>query len=83
MGQSFAEIVRSMRERMMLSQEELAARCAPSVSTVRGLEAGRVGRPRPATVRQLAAVLNLSGADRDRLLAAARGEPSGPPLPAR
>jgi tetratricopeptide (TPR) repeat protein len=62
----FGEIVRAHRLRLSLTQEELAARTGVGVRTVRDIEAGRIGRPRPGTVRLLAEGFALHGVDRDR-----------------
>jgi tetratricopeptide (TPR) repeat protein/transcriptional regulator with XRE-family HTH domain len=78
-ARSLARIVRTLRERVMLSQEELAARSGLSVSTVRGIEAGRIHRPRPASVRLLADVLATSEADREQLLDVTHGLLDGGP----
>ncbi|MGH9211677.1 MAG: ATP-binding protein [Acidimicrobiales bacterium] len=72
---SLARIVRALRERVPLTQEELAHRAGLSVGTVRGLESGRVRRPRSASVRILADALGLTDHHRAVLVAAARGEP--------
>jgi tetratricopeptide (TPR) repeat protein/transcriptional regulator with XRE-family HTH domain len=65
------DLVRAHRRRLSLSQEELATRAALSVRTVRDVELGRIGRPRPDTVRRLADTLRLSDDDRDALFDAA------------
>jgi tetratricopeptide (TPR) repeat protein/transcriptional regulator with XRE-family HTH domain len=65
-----------LRERALLSQEQLAGRAGLSVRTIVGLESGRIGRPRGESVRLLADALDLSGPDRAALIAAARGEPA-------
>ena len=49
-----------------MTQQELADRTGVSVRSIRNLEAGRTGRPRPATVRLLADAFALSGVERDR-----------------
>lgn len=72
----FATTVRAHRQRMGLSQEELAERVGVSVRTVGNIEAGRVTAPRPVTVRLLANVFELTGADRDRFCGTA-GAPAG------
>lgn len=64
--------MRALRERALLSQEELAERSGLSIGAVRSLETGRTSRPRMSSVRQLANALELSGADRTMLVAAAR-----------
>lgn len=66
----FAAQVRDHRLRRGLSQEDLAARSGLSVRTIRHLESGRSGRPRPETTRLLADALGLGDADRERLHAA-------------
>jgi transcriptional regulator with XRE-family HTH domain len=62
----FGAHVRAHRQRLGMTQEELAAGTGVSVSSIRNLEAGRTGRPRAATVRLLADAFELAGADRDR-----------------
>jgi tetratricopeptide (TPR) repeat protein/transcriptional regulator with XRE-family HTH domain len=62
----FGAQVRVHRQRLGMSQEELADRTGVSVRGIRNLEAGRTGRPRPGTVRLLADAFELSGAERDR-----------------
>jgi tetratricopeptide (TPR) repeat protein len=64
-------LVRDHRLRRGMSQEDLAVRTGLSVRTVRYLESGRSGRPRPETVRLLCDALGLEGTDRERVHAAA------------
>ena len=69
----FGGYVRDHRLRRGMSQEDLAARTGLSVRTIRYLESGRAGRPRPETLRLLSVAFALEGADRDRFAAAAFG----------
>jgi tetratricopeptide (TPR) repeat protein/transcriptional regulator with XRE-family HTH domain len=62
----FSTRVRAHRQRLGMSQEELAARTGVSVRGIRNLEAGRTGRPRPGTIRLLADAFELAGPERDR-----------------
>ncbi|MEV4350867.1 helix-turn-helix domain-containing protein, partial [Actinoplanes sp. NPDC049596] len=79
-GSGFAAVLRRHRLRAKLTQEELAARAAIGVRTVRDLERGRASRPQRTTAELLAAALGLAGADRETFLAAARGQsPEEPP----
>ncbi|MEV8506777.1 helix-turn-helix domain-containing protein [Actinoplanes sp. NPDC051475] len=81
-GPGFDAVLRSYRLRAKLTQEELAARAAVGVRTVRDLERGRASRPQRTTAELLAAALGLAGADRLAFLAAARGHSSlSPPAP--
>jgi len=58
--------IRSHRLRRGLSQEDLAERTGLSVRTIRYLESGRAGRPRPETARLLADAFGLEGEERER-----------------
>ncbi|GAA0474683.1 hypothetical protein Ade02nite_75380 [Paractinoplanes deccanensis] len=80
-GSGFDVVLRRHRLRARLTQEELAARAAIGVRTVRDLERGRASRPQRTTAELLAAALGLSGAERDAFLAAARGQSSEEPPP--
>ncbi|GIE96403.1 ATP-binding protein [Paractinoplanes rishiriensis] len=80
-GSGFDVVLRRHRLRAGLTQEELAARAAIGVRTVRDLERGRASRPQRTTVELLAAALGLGGADREAFLAAARGQSTDEPLP--
>jgi len=74
-GGSLGALLRWCRQRVGLSQEELAARAGVSDRTVRNLETDQVRVPRSDTVRLLADALRLSGWERERFAAAARGDP--------
>ena len=65
------ELLRRHRERLGLSQEELAERASGrlSVSTIGNIERGR-SRPYRYTLEALCAALGLMGAEREELLAA-------------
>ncbi len=76
----FSETVRALRQRVGITQEELASLAGISVRGIREIEAGRIGRPRPGTVRLLADAFALTGADRDRFTAAAAPAPAGSTL---
>jgi transcriptional regulator with XRE-family HTH domain len=73
-GGLFADLVRSHRHRLGLTQEALAAESGVAVRTIRSIEAGRITRPQQGTVRLLARAFALTDGDRDQfLLAAAEG----------
>src|SRR3954469_22555703 len=80
-GSGFDVVLRRHRLRAKLTQEELAARAAIGVRTVRDLERGRSSRPQRTTVDLLAQALGLYGRDREEFLAAARGASTGVPPP--
>jgi transcriptional regulator with XRE-family HTH domain len=73
---SFGELLRTHRERVLLSQEKLAVLAGLSARTIRELEAGRVKRPRETSVQLLAQALKLQGSLRQAFEAAARTHPS-------
>ena len=77
-GAGIGELVRSWRERALLTQEQLAARAGLSLRTVRRLESGEGGRPRSSSLGLLAAAFELSEADQEVLVSAAWGRPAGP-----
>jgi len=66
----FGGLLRGLRVRAGLGQDELASQAGLSVRAVRELEAGRVSRPRPRTVHRLISALDLAVADARALLAA-------------
>jgi tetratricopeptide (TPR) repeat protein/transcriptional regulator with XRE-family HTH domain len=68
----FGALLRSLRERALMSQEELAARAGVSVRAIGNLEQGRVAQPRGESVRLLADALGLAGPERQRFEEAAR-----------
>ena len=73
---TFGVHLRSLREAAGFTQEELATIAGLSVHAVSALERGQRRRPQLDTVRALSAALDLSPADRDALMRAAR--PSEP-----
>src|SRR5215217_2813425 len=68
----FGTLLRAHRTRMPLTQEELAERAGLSERTLRNLEAGRIHRPYPDTIRRLADALTLTGEERQDFEATAR-----------
>ncbi|WP_433301582.1 ATP-binding protein [Actinoplanes sp. CA-030573] len=84
MGASaFGLAVRAHRRRLGLSQEDLAERIGVSTSTIGKVEAGRISRPRPATMRLLADAFGLTGEARDSFCQTAGGPPPTQPAPTR
>jgi tetratricopeptide (TPR) repeat protein/transcriptional regulator with XRE-family HTH domain len=75
----FGDLVRAQRQRLGLTQAEVADRSGLGVRTVRKLEAGQVQAPRPPTVRLLADTFGLTGPDRDQFCRAAAGGAAGEP----
>ncbi|MGW4238336.1 helix-turn-helix domain-containing protein [Streptomyces sp. NPDC004749] len=71
MTSEFGTVLRRLREKTGLTQDELEVRSTVSVSTIRGLETGKRSNPRMTTVRRLADALDLRGEDREELLRAA------------
>jgi predicted ATPase/transcriptional regulator with XRE-family HTH domain len=67
---TFAGLLRELRERSGLSQQELAERADLTPHAISALERGTRTRPYPHTVRSLADALELSETDRARLIAA-------------
>ncbi|MBO0870959.1 MAG: helix-turn-helix domain-containing protein, partial [Micromonosporaceae bacterium] len=71
--ESLSTVLRTWRERALLTQEQLANQSGVSVGTVRGLESGRITRPRNESLRLLADGLGLSPDERAVLAATGRG----------
>jgi predicted ATPase/transcriptional regulator with XRE-family HTH domain len=75
----FAELLRRLRDRAALSQEDLAARAGLTAKAIGALERGERRRPYPHTVRSLADALGLDDAERAALSAAARPQAAARP----
>ncbi len=75
-GRVFGEQVRAHRQRLGLSQEDLARRAGVDVKTVRTVERGQTA-PRPSTIRKLADALRLDDPARGEFFAAAAGGGTG------
>lgn len=83
--EAFGPLLRRLRDRAGLTQEELAERAGLTSHAVSALERGTRTRPYPHTVRALAAALDVDDAERAALLAAVpRSRPgrAGPADPA-
>ena len=77
-----AGVLRALRVRSGLTQEELAERAGLSVDAIGLLERGERRRPQRHTVERLAAALELVDADLDEFREAARGRRTFPlPVP--
>ncbi len=72
----FASLLRKLRRKARLTQEELAGAAGVSVRAVSNLERGAVTTPQKDTVRLLADALGLVGPDRAEFEAAARDRPA-------
>jgi tetratricopeptide (TPR) repeat protein/transcriptional regulator with XRE-family HTH domain len=81
---TFAGLLRELRRRARLTQEELADAAGVSLRTVSDLERGVATTPQKETVRLLADALHLIGPERVQFETAARGRPlaSGSPAAA-
>jgi transcriptional regulator with XRE-family HTH domain len=75
-GSALAVLLRTWRERALLTQEQLATRTGLGVRTIRRLEADGLRRPRTESMRLLADALDLTVAERAQLTAAARDRPA-------
>jgi tetratricopeptide (TPR) repeat protein len=74
----FGQAVQGHRQRLCLTQEELAGRSGVSVRTIRNIEAGQTVRARPGTVRLLADGFALHGAARDHFCELALADAAQP-----
>lgn len=81
MTSQFSVLLRQLRRRTELTQEDLAERAGLSVRTIRRLETGVSANPQLDTVRLLADALSLEPTERARMLAVADGRAARPPLP--
>jgi tetratricopeptide (TPR) repeat protein/transcriptional regulator with XRE-family HTH domain len=70
---TFGDVLRELRVRAGLTQQELAAAAGLGLRTVSDLERGVAALPQQETGRRLAGALGLTGAERGRFDAAARG----------
>ncbi|MGI5271742.1 helix-turn-helix domain-containing protein [Nonomuraea sp. CA-218870] len=66
-------LLRRLRERALLTQEDVAERSGLSVRTVRRLERDGLPRARSTSLRLLGEALGLDSAERERMAAIARG----------
>ncbi|MEV4511088.1 tetratricopeptide repeat protein [Dactylosporangium sp. NPDC049525] len=72
-SRAFGALVRAHRQRLGLTQEELATKAGLSVRSIVKLEGGRIAVPRPPTVRLLAVVFGLTGSAADDFRRCAAG----------
>ncbi|MEV1172154.1 tetratricopeptide repeat protein [Nonomuraea sp. NPDC049784] len=79
---AFGALVRTWRERALLTQEQLAARAGLNVRTVRRLETGELRRPRSSSLRSVAKALGLDAEELSLLTHAASPGPERP-MPVR
>ncbi|MGH3713206.1 MAG: helix-turn-helix domain-containing protein [Micromonosporaceae bacterium] len=71
----FGAQVRIHRQRLGLTQDDLAHATGLSSRNIRNIESGRIETPRPATVRLLADAFALTGAERDEFCDGAQAAP--------
>jgi predicted ATPase/transcriptional regulator with XRE-family HTH domain len=82
-GGRFADLLRAMRERAGLTQEELAERAGLTAHAISALERGTRTRPYPHTVRSLATALAASEEERAALVTAVPRRAQARPTSAR
>src|SRR3954454_13403863 len=68
----FGDLLRTLRKRAGMTQEELAERAGLSRDAISALERGRRNRPHPPTMAAIIDALGLSEADQKALRAATR-----------
>jgi DNA-binding SARP family transcriptional activator len=73
--QTLGDLVRHFRRRAALTQREAARRAGMSLGGLCDVEQGRVVRPRPGTLRRLAAALELTSAETTQLIQFGRQGP--------
>ncbi|MEH1123477.1 helix-turn-helix domain-containing protein [Micromonospora sp. CPCC 206061] len=76
----FAQLLRSLRERACLTQEQLAERSDVSIRAISDLERGRTKRPRHRSVALLAEALRIEGDQLERFRRLARRRVRTEPL---
>lgn len=81
MADAFGKVLRRLRERKGMTQEQLAGASGVSVATIRRLETGKATNPRRDTVVRLADALDLRPEERTELLEAAFGRNDDPRAP--
>jgi predicted ATPase/transcriptional regulator with XRE-family HTH domain len=80
-GGGFAAMLRTRRQALGMTQDQLARAAQVGVRTVRDLETGRAVRPQRSTVRLLATALGLTGGEREEFIATSRTGAAEPGLP--
>lgn len=78
-GERFGDLLRRLRERAGLTQQELAERAALTPHAVSALERGTRTRPYPHTVRALADALEVTDDERSALIASVPRRPASAP----
>ncbi|WP_343940001.1 ATP-binding protein, partial [Pseudonocardia zijingensis] len=79
----FGDVLRTLRERALLTQEQLAERSGLSVRTIRRLERGGLeGRPQSGSLRRLITALGAGEAEQALLAGAVAGEEQAAPAAA-
>src|SRR5215468_9556488 len=78
MEPEFASLLKRLRLRARLTQEQLAGRSGLSVEAISALERGFRRHPRRATLELLAGALGLAGPDRDAFVQPRRLPGRGP-----
>jgi tetratricopeptide (TPR) repeat protein/transcriptional regulator with XRE-family HTH domain len=74
-AETFGGLLRELRRRTRLTQEQLADAAGLSLRALSDLERGVVATPQKETVRMLADALRLTGQERTRFETVARGRP--------